>query len=198
VARIKRELLNPDIRTDPFQIGRAARVLQLWHSQPEYQDISRRPIDLAFDEGTPSFVGLVKLVGGDVPAGAVRAELLAAGGMVLLENGKYRVQQRFFVPATLDEDLIVGIAFIAAPMLETLEHNIRSPSARFFQRVVYSDHLTDESTESFKRLSHESASEMMASLDGWLGEHELKGPNRGRGKKRVGQGVFYFETKNDE
>ena len=69
--------------------------------EPTFVDKSGLPIDLPFDGGEQTFSGLVKLVGGDVPAGAVRAELLAAGGIVELPNGKFRAQKRFFVPDSL-------------------------------------------------------------------------------------------------
>src|SRR4030095_6312016 len=69
--------------------SRPARVLQLWHS--EYVADNGDPLDLEFDGNPRSFTDLVRRVGGDVPAGAVRAELLSAGGMIELPNGKLRV-----------------------------------------------------------------------------------------------------------
>ncbi|MDH4312345.1 MAG: DUF6502 family protein, partial [Gammaproteobacteria bacterium] len=87
VSRV-RQLLEAPIRKDDstIQIGIPARALQLWHSDRIFLSESGLPIDLPFDDGEQSFSGLVKRVGGDVPAGAVRAELLSAGGMVELPN----------------------------------------------------------------------------------------------------------------
>jgi hypothetical protein len=177
-----------------LKIGRPARALQLWHTESEFLDDQGAPIDLAFDEGDRSFSDLVKRVGGDVPAGAVRAELLAAGGMVELPNGKFRVQKRFFVPATLDEDLVVGIAFIVAPLLETLSHNLEVPSARLIQRVAYSDHLSAEAISEFRGISHVHAESLMNSIDQWIGTHEVAGEGIENLTNRVGVGVFYFEN----
>lgn len=195
VSRVK-QLLDGTTRSDDatIQIGRPARALQLWHSEPAFLDDSGSPIDLPFDGGEQTFAGLVKLVGGDVPAGAVRAELLAAGGMVELPNGKFRVQKRFFVPATLDEDLIVGFSFIVAPLLETLSRNVDDPSTALIQRVAYSDHLPPDTLAEFRDVSHAQAEGLMNSIDKWISQREDLSDAGGDQAKRVGVGVFYFEV----
>jgi hypothetical protein len=194
VSRL-RQLLEAPIRSDDstIQIGMPARALQLWHSEAAFLDESGLPIDLPFDDGEQSFSGLVKRVGGDVPAGAVRAELLAAGGMVELPNSKLRVQKRFFVPSALDEDLIVGFAFIVAPLLETLSHNLDDPSAAYIQRVSYSDHLPQGALAEFRNVSHMQAEGLMNSIDEWISVHEDPSNALVDLTRRVGVGVFYFE-----
>jgi hypothetical protein len=196
VARVK-QLIESSSQLDDStaKIGRPARVLQLWHSESDFLDDQGCPIDLAFDEGPRTFSDLVRLVGGDVPAGAVRAELLSAGGMVELPNGKFRVQKRFFVPAALDEDLIVGLAFIVTPLLETLNHNLSAPSSPFIQRIAYSDHLSPEALAEFRQDSHEQAEDLMNTIDRWVSVHESSGPVAEDPSKRAGVGVFYFESR---
>jgi hypothetical protein len=194
VSRVRR-LIEAPVRghDSTIQIGRPARALQLWHAEPKFVDESGLPIDLPFDGGEQTFSGLMKLVGGDVPAGAVRAELLAAGGMVELPNGKFRVQKRFFVPSALDEDLIVGFSFIVAPLLETLSHNLDDPSAAFIQRVAYSDHLPQGASVEFRNVSHMQAEGLMNSIDEWISAREDTSIVSGDLSRRVGVGVFYFE-----
>jgi hypothetical protein len=120
--------------------------------------------------------------------------LLAAGGMVELENGKFRVQKRFFVPSALDEDLIVGFSFIVAPLLETLSHNLEDPSAAFIQRVAYSDHLPQSALAEFRNVSHTEAEGLMNSIDEWISAREDLSSASGNLPRRVGVGVFYFEN----
>ncbi|MDH4167394.1 MAG: DUF6502 family protein [Gammaproteobacteria bacterium] len=194
VSRV-RQLLEAPIRKDDstIQIGIPARALQLWHSDRIFLSESGLPIDLPFDDGEQSFSGLVKRVGGDVPAGAVRAELLSAGGMVELPNGKLRVQKRFFVPSALDEDLIVGFSFIVAPVLETLSHNLDDPSTAVIQRVAYSDHLPQGALAEFRKMSHVQAEGLMNSIDEWVSAHEDPSSATVDPTRRVGVGVFYFE-----
>ncbi len=195
VSRVKQLMETPGARDDSTaQIARPARVLQLWHSEPEFLDAHGAPLDLSFDDGQSTFSDLVRLVGGDVPAGAVRAELLSAGGMVELSNGKFRVQKRFFVPATLDEDLVVGFAFIVAPMLETLSHNLDNPSAALIQRIAYSDHLSQDARSEFRQVSHAQAENLMNSIDHWISAHENTENGQKDLSRRVGVGVYYFES----
>jgi hypothetical protein len=195
VARVRAHIESPieGIETT-FQVGRPARALQLWYSEPRFLDENGKPVDLAYDGGKPSFVDLVRLVGGDVPAGAVRAELLAAGGIRELPNGMLRPCKRFFVPAGLDEDLVVGFAFLVAPMLETLRHNVEHPADAFIQRVSYSDRLPIAELAAFRDAGNAQSSQLMHSVDDWLACREDSPGIASDADRRVGIGVFYFET----
>jgi hypothetical protein len=194
VARVRQAIADGGAATGTFQIGRPARALQIWHAEQEFLDESQIPLDLAFDGEEPSFTTLVRRVGGDVPAGAVRAELLAAGGMVELPNGRFRVKKRFFIPAAFNEDLVVGFAFIVAPMLETLRHNLENPAEAFIHRVSYSDHLPESERAAFRLLSHRQAEQLMHSVDEWIAAHEEAPSVTEDVERRVGLGVFYFEA----
>ena len=194
VARLKAELqAKSPVNETVYQSGRPARVLQLWYSHPLFQ-VDGRPIDLHFDEGDVNFTSLVRLVGGDVPAGAVRAELLSAGGMIELDDGLLRVCKRHFVPVELGEDLIVGFAFILAPLLETLEHNSSKPATAYIQRVAYSDNLPASEQGIFREIAHQRAEALVHHVDEWITAHEENPLTPTNGNKRLGVGVFYFET----
>jgi hypothetical protein len=195
VARI-REILqsNRNHEDTVFRSGRPARVLQLWHSHPLFQGKDDKPIDLPFDEGEQNFTTLVKLVGGDIPVGAVKAELLSAGGMMELPDGKLRVCRRHFVPVDFGEDLVVGFAFIVAPLLETLEHNAADPASAFIQRVAYSDNLPRPEHVAFKALAHQRAEHFVQGVDEWLTAHEENPMESDSSGKRLGVGVYYFES----
>jgi hypothetical protein len=175
-------------------IGQAARALQIWHTDPDFLDKHGQPLDLFFEADGVSFTELVRRVGGDVPAGAVRAELLAAGGVSDLSNGAYRVGKRFFVPAGLNEDLVVGFGYIVAPLLESLRHNVMDSSAPYLQRVAYTDHLPVDRVASFRDLTHEKAEEFLSSVDSWISANEAKEIDVGQRAGRIGIGVFYFQT----
>jgi len=195
VARVRQELAANTNIVETYQIGRPARALQLWHSESTFLNEDGSPADLTFDAEEPSFNTLVKRVGGDVPAGAVRAELLSAGGMVELSNGKFRAQKRFYVPTDFGEDLVVGFAFIVAPMMETLAHNLSNPSAAFIQRVAYSDHVPSGEVSLFRQFGHVNAEDFMQGIDQWLTNHEVAGASESENiDRRVGVGVFYFES----
>jgi hypothetical protein len=195
VTRVRQEISKNTSSVETFQIGRPARVLQLWHSDADFLDENGAPSDLTFDEEEISFSALVKRVGGDVPAGAVRAELLSAGGMIELPNGRLRAQKRFYVPSDFGEDLVVGFAFIVAPMMETLSHNLRNPKTAYIQRVAYSDHIPSGDVSLFREFGHVNAEQFMQGIDQWLANHESAGtPETENIDRRIGIGVFYFES----
>jgi hypothetical protein len=195
VSRVKRILDGATkINATTDQILRPARALQLWHSDSRFLEVNGNPIDLPFDEGSPSFSDLARSVGGDIPAGALRAELLAAGGIQELPNGKLRVEKRFFIPSALDEDLIVGFAMIVAPMLETLKHNLSNPDDVFIQRVAYSDHLPATAVEELKQLSYARSAELIQGVDEWISLREIDAQSKLASGRRVGVGVFYFDN----
>jgi hypothetical protein len=193
VSKLREELtLAPDDLVE--QVGRAARALEVWHSDPDFLTKEGRPKDLSFDAGDSSFVELVRRVGGDVPAGAVRAELVAAAGITELSNGMYRVEKRYYIPAALNEDLVVGFAFIVAPLLDALRHNIEKPSDAFLQRVAYSDHLPQELTRAFRTMTHEQAEQFLETVNAWLSANEAESGTSSKMAGRVGVGVYYFEA----
>jgi hypothetical protein len=193
--------MRDDVSSTPVHVvddvGHAARALQLWHTDPDFLDKQGRPIDLRFDFEGASFTELVRRVGGDVPAGAVRAELIAAGGISELSNGTYRVAKRFYVPSGLNEDLVVGFGYIVAPLLDALRHNVTDAGGPYLQRVAYSDHLPLEHIAGFRALTHKQAEEFLSSVDAWLSANEGKSIDDGQKAGRVGVGVFYFQTDAD-
>lgn len=195
IARLRRDLLEFNSGEDLLQVCRPARVLQLWHSTKEYITQDGNPIDLPLEAEGPSFATLVREVGGDVPAGAVKSELVSAGCVTELTNGRLRALKRVYVPSDFGEDLALGLASIVAPMLDTLHRNLELPEHAFIQRVAYSDHIAPADVPKFRQVSHESASSLMHELDKWIADNEEQSSADSEDfERRVGLGVFYFEN----
>lgn len=190
LERVHEDLISSSI----VDVGHAARVLQLWHSDPRFLDDRGIPIDLPmFGEGV-TFAALVKAAGRDVPPGAVRAELADAGALVETATGLLRAVSRHFVPADVGEDLILGLTHFVMPVLAGVERNTdgtRRPP--FLQRLSYSDALSPSALEQFRAMSRERAIEFVQSVDDWLLAHELDPAVRPTARRRVGLGVFYYE-----
>jgi len=152
------------------------------------------PIDLPFTSDGLHFGAVVKAAGGDVPPGAVRAELEDAGAVVETVQGLLRPMKRYFVPATGGEDLLVGFTHILQPVLEGISHNTQMGcKSPFVQRVAYSDRLSPSSVSVFRGLAQAKASDFVQSLDDWLSSNEISEPVRPTELSRIGIGVFYFE-----
>ena len=177
-----------------FHSSQAARVLQLWHSDARFVASDGRPKDLTFDESINSFSSLVRLVGGDVPPGAVRAELMAATALEETTSGLLRALKRHYVPADIGEELLVGLTHIVYPTIAGLVHNIDRPgSDAYVQRLAYTDRLIPAAIPLFRQVARNRAMELVQSVDDWLSSNESTIDEPTGEGRYVAVGVFYFE-----
>jgi len=174
--------------------GHAARVLQLWYSDARFVDSSGEPSELRFAGDGMTFTNLVRLVGGDVPAGAVRAELVAAGSVEETAAGGLRAVKRYFVPGNVNEDLVIGLTQIVQPVIEGLVRNTGDENVEpFVQRLAYSDRLLPAAVPLFRHIARSRCSDFVQSIDDWLSSNEIAAGAHADESLRVGVGVFYFE-----
>jgi len=175
--------------------GPPARVLHAWHFDPRFVDPDGSPLDLSFEGTTPNFTELVKAVGGDVPPGAVRAELQRAAAIVELDNGMFRPTKRYFVPGDFDEKAITTLSGMLFPMLSGLDHNT-NPSRTaggFIQRIAYA-RLSGQDRESFRIWSRAEAIRFIESIDDWLTSRESNSAEIDSDSGPIsGVGVFFYE-----
>lgn len=173
--------------------GPPGKVLHAWHSDPRFVDDEGKPRDLLFEGLSPSFTDLVRAEAGDVPPGAVRAELLRAGAVVDLENGALRPTKRYFVPGDFDEKAITVMSGMLYPFLVGLDHNSnpQRSSAGFIQRIAYVK-LPPADREPFRAWSREQATRFIESVDDWLMRRQLSIEDDA-GEPISGVGVFYYE-----
>lgn len=177
-----------------YYSNHAARVLQLWYSDSRFLTSSGSPVALPFGGDEPSFSSLVRAAGGDVPPGAVRAELSDASSIVEAEDGLLQPVKRYFVPADVREELVVGFTHIVTPVLEGLARNTDLECTQpFIQRLAYSDRLMPSAVPLFREVARDRASEFVQIIDDWLSSHEAKTDVVGDDNCRVGLGVFYYE-----
>jgi len=199
VGRIRRSIEADDANTgnyggDSSRSGHAARALQIWHSEAEFLGLGGTPIELAMHGESPCFASLVRLAGGDIPPGAIRAELLAAQAIEETRGGRLRAIKRHFIPSDVVEEMIVGLTHIVGPALEGVDHNSSNPDqAPFFQRVAYSDRLVPSSIPMFQVQARERSTDFIQSIDDWLVAHEYPEGKNPDHLNRVAVGVFYFE-----
>lgn len=180
-------------RAVDYESLHAARVLQLWHSDARFVDWEGAPRILPFLDGDRDFGTLVKAAGGDVPPGAVRAELLAASAVIELGDGSLRPVKRHFVPADVGEELLVGFTHMVIPVLEGLARNTDEKcDVPFIQRLVYSDRLPSTQVPVFRDLARERVTGFVQSVDTWLSAAESS-EFLTETPQRVGIGVFYYE-----
>jgi len=199
VARLRQAIRVATTREPSFEVvaadaGHAARVLQLWHSDPKFVDETGKPRDLSMLGDGVTFAALVKAAGRDVPPGAVRAELQDAGALVETGDGLLRPTSRHFVPADVGEDLILGLTHFVMPVLAGVDRNTDGTRRQpFVQRLAYSDAIGPHELKEFRHVSRRRALEFVQSIDDWLLAHETNPENLGSERRRVSLGVFYYE-----
>jgi hypothetical protein len=181
------------VRMDHF--GPPARVLDVWHSDARFIDPSGIPRDLPFEGDECSFSDVVRTAGGDVPPGAVRAELLRASAIAELPNGNLRPTKRYFVPGDFDEKAITIFSGILFPMIAGVDHNSNAArtSPGFFQRFAFTN-LPPAQRDPFRVWSRGEATQFIESINERL--NELKHQDGYRGPEAdviSGIGVFFYE-----
>jgi hypothetical protein len=174
--------------------GPPARVLHLWFTDPRFIDSGGTPLDLYFEGDSPNFADLVKAAGGDVPPGAVRAELLRAAAIGELPNGLWRPTKRYFVPGDIDEKTVTILSAILFPMLAGVAHN-SDPSRStpgFIQRFAFA-RLGDADAAQFRTWSRDQSTKFIESIDDWLKSKESFLVKTDGRQPIHGIGVFYYE-----
>jgi len=179
--------------------GPPARVLHAWHSDARFLDPDGLPLALRFDGDGSSFSSLVRSVAGDVPPGAVRAELKWAFAIAETSDGRVVPTKRYYVPSNVDEKAITVMSGMLFPLAAGIDHNARPSRTTdgFIQRFAYSDGLSPESVPAFREWSRREAVTFIESVDDWLADNESLGKSvrhSGRGLPLIaGIGVFYYE-----
>ncbi len=177
--------------------GPPAKVLHAWHMDRRFTNERGIPLDLEFDVGSPTFCDLVRAVAGDVPPGAVRAELKRAAAIEDLPDGKLRAVKRYFVPGDFDEKAIAVISGLLYPLTAGIAHNSNPnrKSEGFIQRLAYSERLDSSSRPMFRKWSRAEATKFIEAMDDWLAENEMPSApgEENQSESIVGIGVFYFE-----
>lgn len=182
-------------RTRVDHSGPPARVLDVWHSDSRFIDAAGSPKDLSFEGEIPSFSDVVRAAGGDVPPGAVRAELLRAGAVAELDNGNLRPTKRYFVPGDFDEKAITILSGILFPMIAGVDHNANPgrTSAGFIQRFAFAT-LPIDAREEFRAWSREEATRFIETINARLTLTETESGGSASPNEIIsGLGVFFYE-----
>ena len=179
--------------------GPPARVLHAWHSSAEFLDSEGLPLALRVDGDEPCFASLVRAVAGDVPSGAVRAELRRAGAIAETSDGRVVPTKRYYVPGDVDEKAIAVMSAMLFPLAAGIDHNSRPGRTTdgFIQRFAYSDSLSRDMVPAFREWSRREAVKFIESMNNWLAENEspnkLLSQRSGGLPEIAGIGVFYYE-----
>ena len=198
VLRVKEEREIP-VNKEPRPVNRAIRVINGWLNDSNYAtpDGKARALPLYGDTG--SFAALVKGYSGDITAGAIADELVRIGA-AQMRGDTIELCAAGYVPAADTDEKIEIMGASTRDLLETLDHNLTSqePNDRRLQRSVVYHQLPDHVAAEFKTLSEQKAAELLKELNHWLWSRKQQITRYELGTKRIGVGIYYFESDEDK
>ena len=172
-----------------------ADLLHFWHTDPDYLDENGVPKRLPYEGNLVSFLNLVKYCAGDVPPGAMRAELKRIGAIVERENGELEVVKRYFIPGDIDERLELGLNLGLAPLASTIAFNCdpaRKGPARF-QRMSDSAWIDRDDLLALQDSLSKKLGGFLTDIDQHFAQVEGNRKNAEQPNLcQVGVGVFFF------
>lgn len=171
-------------------------VLQRWHCDPNYTDDEGEPLALPFSGSARSFSSLVKECARDVPAGAIRTELIRHGAVAHSDSGTMRPIRREIVPDAFDEKLISALSFSLASLAETVAHNSNPQRVEpgRIERCVQTDAISLGTREELRPVIRRRVEQFTRELDDLFGRYGGNGAaERTEQGQRIGVGIYYFE-----
>jgi len=181
-----------------------ARLLQGWHSDPEFTGPYGFPRDLAFgEEGTSAltFNDLVRRYTPELPPSVMLDELLRVKAAVQQpESGLFRVVRRTYIPEEMAPELIEVFARGVRRYVETIDHNLeeKDPKARRFERWVFPDFgIREEDWGAFRAMVGDRLAGVIEDLDTRFAAFEKPDVNKGEGLT-VGVGMYVYRDEADD
>jgi len=193
---------TPEIETSP-----ASTVLHHWHYDPDFCVSAGNPKPLSLT-GRKSFSELVHRYAGDIPIGAMKAELERAAVVIEDIDNRIVAIKHYLHPAEFDEEFVRNITFSIQNLTKTIIHNTnllqgKKFSAEInekygrFERFAWANHVSADAADAFRTWIRNEGSEFLERADDWIGEKELPISQwKSDPTKTVGVGVYYFEDDN--
>ena len=173
----------------------AARVMSIWATDPRFS-AAGVPQPLQMDGVENSLAALIDEQVGDIPQGAVIAELNRVGALTKTADGMVRLTQRSFLPAGLSAEKVRILANQYEDLGSTIVFNLDQVERSRLQRYVVNDHIPKDRVREFQELATALAQSLLEQLDHWLSNNEVSSSTDRveRATVRTGLGVYFFET----
>jgi len=179
--------------------NRAVRVINGWLGDAEFLDKNNRPRDLPLQGDSGSFAVLVSRYSGDITLGAVVDELERVGVVSRPDKNTVRLTSMGYIPKEDELEKVRIMSVCAADLLDTAVHNIEKgeQDARL-QRQIIHQNVPDSLVSEFRQVSSAKSSELLQDLNRLVSGRERQSAADAGARKRIGLGIYYFETLNQE
>ena len=188
--------------TTPTPTRLMTELLHKWHTDPQYLDRDRVPLELEFDAHSgPCFKRLVAQINASADPYLVLDELLKTRSVVYINETRLRVITRVFL---WPGDWPHGIEYFGtalAHLIQTHEYNFNPENVekKRLERFVSADQgLPSELVPSFHTFARERANQLLLELDDWFAH--FSDATIGEEDPRATAGVdvfFYVEPPSD-
>src|SRR5262249_5389203 len=167
-------------------------VLHRWFTYPAYLTGDGRPKKLRYSGGAVSFSTLVKECASDLPAGAIRVELIRCGAVSVDKRGRLVARRRHVVPEALDDRVVTSIVFSLRALASTVAFNCGDPPRERgrIERFVESNPLKGTDVDEIRGQLRKRITKFTEDIDNFFSEVDQSAT---RADKRVGVGVYYYE-----
>lgn len=178
-------------------LNRVTRVLEGWHSDPEFTGPYGMPLELAFDSPTSTnFASLVRRHSGDMAPRAMLDELIRVGVVQQTALGTLKVLARAYIPRDFHPDALERFGEVVHDFICTYEFNMYRGAGpgRFERKVFADDGLREELMPAFAALLRAKGHAFLIEIDNWITAQESSLAETNKAKKRVktGVGVYHF------
>jgi uncharacterized protein DUF6502 len=184
-------LANPQGEFHPrsnTQLHRAARVLNGWYDDKQFQTALGDPAVLPVDGERHSFRQLVELYSGGVYHQTILSELERVGAIRLIGGGRVKAMRRNPVSGGANVDSMLTTAETAGDVLDTLEHNLTSTVAQQLPVRTLIGSVDSRSLPLFRAQLDKRADGLLEVIDLFMRSHGPD-PDRGEGKGDVEVGA---------
>lgn len=182
--------------------NKVSRVVYGWLKDKKFKDENGAVAPLSLESDEKGFDELAKCYGGDVHARAILDELVNEGCVEIDEiEAMVRLVREEYPSRTTETDKLNKIGNEIADFLETLDHNLVLKSGSgFLLEKISCDAIGEEYVEKLRVICKDQGQELMRDLKKLLSRHDssIHPEINAKGKKRIGVGLYYFESDNSD
>ena len=122
-------------------------------------------------------------------------ELIRVGAVCWTKQGRIGLKALFYVPEQSEADKLHILGTDTADLIATIGHNLTPKGSPRYQRKVMYDNVPVKVSRNSNHLSANRAQLFLEDIDSWFSgwDRDVNPSVQGRGRKRVGMGVYYFE-----